>query len=137
MSRTGGSRWLGERREKKEGEEGGGWAGDGEGMHRPGQDMFQELLELLCRVWAVGCDSLRHTLLCTDVARPHKTDLARGHMSPHTPAQAGHAGTQELDVVPCLEAQLFRAHPLAVSHGGGQAHGCGRAGGSGGVGPGP
>ena len=70
--------------------------------------------------------SLRHVALHTDETRPHKPDLARGHVPTQEPGQAGQLGAQDLDEVTTAEGHLFRPRALAVGHRGGQAHGCRR-----------
>lgn len=53
--------------------------------------------------------SLRLGFLQADETRGHKAHAARGHVSAHTPGQAGHPGTEELQEVASTEGQLFGA----------------------------
>jgi hypothetical protein len=55
------------------------------------------------------CHSLRCRALHADEASPHKAHLARGHVPAHTPGQARHLGTEDLDDITNAEGHLFGA----------------------------
>lgn len=68
--------------------------------------------------------SLRRLALHTDETRPHKPNLARGHVPAQAPGQARHLGAQDLDGIAAPEGHLFRPRSLVVHHRRGQARGC-------------
>lgn len=74
-------------------------SGDGQGSHGGGE---------ACSRKGGLSHSLRHLALHADETRPHKPDLARGHVPAHAPRQARHLGAEDLDEVTALEGHLFR-----------------------------